>query len=94
MPLRIFEAGGTGRTDGFPIMPDFIAKQSMTPGAASAQSSAFNAGTSLIVIQADEACHVLRGANPTATTADYKMLAGSEMAMTVRTGDKLAVIQA
>lgn len=68
--------------------------QEIAIGATSDQSAAFGAGTDLVSIQADADCHVVFGANPTATTAGWKVLSGATMDFHVCKGDKVAVIQA
>jgi hypothetical protein len=50
--------------------------------------------TQLVSIQADAACHVVFGADPTATTACHKIQSGETADFWVRPGLKVAVIEA
>lgn len=50
----------------------------------STQSAAFNADTRLVRIHTDAACHILFGANPTATTSKQKLIAGQTQFHAVR----------
>jgi hypothetical protein len=50
----------------------------MTASGTSQQSPATSPGTNMICVQSDETIHVARGANPTATTDNYKIKAGNE----------------
>lgn len=59
-----------------------------------AQSAAFAATTRFIRIQADVACHVLFGANPTATTNSQRVPANQYEYKGVIPGQKLSVISA
>lgn len=59
---------------------------------ASAQSAAFNAATTLVRIHTDSICSILFGTNPTATTANARMVAGQTEYFGVLPGMKVAVI--
>lgn len=94
MAIRIFEMGS--RTNGAqPIRPvPFLAEQSKAVSGTSAQSDAFAAGTKMVTLQADAACHVVFGSNPTATTTDFKMNADQTYDFEVQKGHKVAFIAA
>lgn len=72
MATRIIEYGGTGRLGPeYSVVPNdqYITSRSpLTATGTSQQSAAFDAGTSLVLVQSDEAVYVLIGSNPTATT--------------------------
>jgi hypothetical protein len=70
------------------------AKDEVTIAAASDQANAFTPETKFVTIQADAACHVAFGADPTATTADFKIQSGASEDFHVIGGHKVAVIQA
>jgi hypothetical protein len=94
MATRIIEYGDKRRTDNFPVVPTTTRVTAQTPIVAtgtSAQSSAFNAATNTVLIQSDEAVYVAFGANPTATTSDYRIQAGGEQFFDVAAGQKVAV---
>lgn len=92
MATRIIECGAGARGDGLPIVPPVLVEQSaMTATGTSAQSSAFGDGTSLVIVQSDEAIYVKVGNNPTATTNSYKLAAGAEQAFTAGAGQKVAI---
>lgn len=67
--------------------------QVVTIGASSAQSNAFNAGTTFIRVHTDAICSVTIGANPTAAATNKRLAAGSTEYFGVQPGHKLAVIQ-
>jgi len=89
MATRIIEFGGGPINRNMPIVP---ASQRVTSQAAitatgtSAQSSAVDAATSVVLVQSDEAVYVLLGTNPTATTNDYRIAAGGEQYFDVPPG--------
>ena len=60
----------------------------------STQSAAFNANTKFVRVIADANCHVLFGANPTATTNSMRMVADAAEYFGVVAGQKLAAITA
>ena len=94
MATRIIEFGGDDRPDELPLIPyqQYITAQTpITATATSAQSSAFNAATSLVVIDSDEAVHVHVASNPTATTSHMVCPAGGRLDLSVKAGDKVAV---
>ena len=95
MATRIIEYGGADRNDGLPVIPSrqFITAQTpLTATATSAQSAAFNLGTTLVCVQSDEQIYVRVGtANPTATTSNYRIAAGGEAYFSVNGGDRVAL---
>lgn len=93
MAIRIFEMADLAYGNA-PVRGDFAVSQEGTVGATSAQSAAFDGSTRYITVQSDEACHVVRGGNPTATTADFSIAAGETHDFGVFPGQKLAWIQA
>lgn len=93
MAIRIFEMADLGYNDA-PVRGPFAVSQSGTVGASSTQSSAFDGATRYITVQSDEACHVVIGANPTATTGGFKIAAGETHDFGVFPGNKVAWIQA
>jgi len=86
------------RADQFPahpmVMTESVADQTVAIGAASAQSAAFNATTSIVRVVSDVACSVHFGTNPTATTAKMMLTAGVAEYFYVPKGEsyKVAVI--
>ena len=60
----------------------------------STQSSAISAATRFVRVVADADCHIAVGDNPTATTGDLKLTAGSAEYFGVTPGHKIAVIAA
>jgi hypothetical protein len=94
MATRIIEYGGADRSDRLQAVPAsqrVTSQTALTATGTSQQSAAFSVGVSLICVQSDEAVYVLIGSNPTATTNDYRIAAGSEQFFTVKAGDKVAV---
>ena len=71
-----------------------LAEDTVAIGSESAQSDAFGANTNLIRVHTDAACHVLVGANPTATTANMRLAADTTEYFAVTPGNKIAVIEA
>lgn len=69
-------------------------KHSVTIAAESDESAAFTNGTTFVSVQADAACHVAFGADPVATTGDFKIQSGATEDFSVTGGDKVAVIAA
>ena len=70
-----------------------VTDQTVSIGASSTQSAAFNTSTGLVRVHADIACHVvIGGTNPTATASSMRMIAGQTEYFVVKPGDKLAVI--
>jgi len=55
------------------------------------QSAAFAASTRFVRIITDADCHVLFGANPTATANHQKLIAGVEYWRAVSAGDKVSI---
>jgi hypothetical protein len=70
-----------------------VAEQTIAIGAASAQSSGFNAATSFIRTHADAVCSIAVGTNPTAAATNARLAANQTEYFQVRPGDKIAVIQ-
>ena len=68
--------------------------QTVSTSGTSAQSAAFGAGTSIIRVIASEACFLVFGANPTATSAGMFLAAGAVEYFAVTPGQKVAAIQA
>lgn len=62
-------------------------------GAVSAQSTAFNANTTIVRIFSTKDCYIQYGANPTATTSDMFIAGGIIEYFGVEPGSKIAVIQ-
>lgn len=78
-------------------IPDVMGVTEQTPvtiGASSAQSAAFNVGTSVVRLHTDAVCSVAFGPDPTATAANMRMAANESMLIAVRPGTsfKVAVI--
>lgn len=67
-----------------------IAEQSVSFTTAT-QSSAFNDATRVVRLQADAACNVKFGSNPTATASHQPLSAGVEYWRAVKSGDKVSV---
>lgn len=91
MAIRIFEMNGLpdGRV---PVrrVPFSVSQEHATIDATSRQSSTFAAATRIVTIQADNACHVVFGENPTATTAGYKLEADRDYDFGVTPGHRVA----
>lgn len=94
MAIRILEMGN--RMSGAqPIRPvPFLVEQSKTVSGTSAQSDAFSDNTKMVTLQADAACHVTFGADPTATTTHFKLNADQTYDFEVQSGHKVAFISA
>ncbi len=58
------------------------------------QSAALGAVTSFVRVISDTDCHIVAGANPTATTSDLKMIAGMPEYFGVIAGQKIAAVAA
>lgn len=93
MALRILESSDAGVRGTFRV-PFNVAQTPVAVGASSAQSAAFAGGSSIVALQSDEDCHVAFGANPTATTSHFKLVAGQTWPFEVTPGHKVAVIEA
>jgi hypothetical protein len=95
MATRIIEYGGTGRLGpSYAVVPadQYIVSQTpITATGTSAQSSAVSAGTGVVLVQSDEAVYVAIGANPTATTSDYRIQAGQEQYFSIVPGASMKV---
>ena len=90
MATRIIEC--STRTGGLPIYPPVLREQTaMTATGTSAQSAAFGAGTSIVIIDTDEAIHVRIGNDPTAATTSMKLAAATRAEFDVREGEKVAI---
>jgi hypothetical protein len=83
-----------GTADNIPSMIGIVDQTPITVGASSAQSAAFDGGTSMIRLHTDAICSVAFGTNPTATTNNMRLAANETVLMTVRPGTsfKVAVI--
>lgn len=79
-----------GEGDAIPVFPDPVAEQTVTFTTA-AQSAAFKGQTRFIRIQADAACHIKIGSDPTATAANYPLAADTEYFRAVQGGHKISV---
>ena len=75
------------------LMPE-LATQVLAVGATSVQSAAFQGGTRMIRLFADEPCRVLVGESPTAVATSTPLAEKGGEYFGVRPGDKLAVIAA
>lgn len=62
-------------------------------GTSAATSTAFADQTRIVVLDASGGCHVHFAGTPTATTADFHMVANVPYAFIVDPGQKVAVIQ-
>lgn len=73
-----------------------ITSQTVTIGAASAQSAGLNVATTLIRVATDTACRILTGSNPTALATSLPLAAGQSEYFGVPAGGllKIAVIAA
>jgi hypothetical protein len=95
MATRIIEYGGPGVWGpSFNIVPAeqrVVSQSALTATGTSAQSAAFNAATGLVLVQSDEAIYVLLGANPTATTDNYRIQAGNEQFFSIPGGQSWKV---
>lgn len=69
-----------------------LADQQVTVSAASAQSAAFGANTSMVRISCDTTVSAVFGANPTATTANMRLPANVPEYFRVQAGAKVAFI--
>lgn len=74
-------------------LPEVTTQQVDFSGGAT-QSSAFNVDTRFVRLYSDVDCHVLAGANPTATTAKMPLSAGVAETFGVDPGHKISVIAA
>lgn len=94
MAIRIHEFGALP-SGTLTIRPGAVSSQSAgTVGASSTQSSAFGGSTRFVTVQSDEACHVVFGSNPTATTDGFYIAAGGTEDFAVEPSSKVAWIQA
>lgn len=69
-----------------------IATQQVAISGSSTQSSAFNAKTFFVMINASAACSLAWGANPTAVATAERMSAGETRFYTVNPAQRVAVI--
>lgn len=72
-------------------MEPSIAEQAMTVTGTTAQSTAFNAQTSYVMVHAQEAVCLAWGTNPTATTVKQRMAAGETRFVGVPCGKSFKV---
>jgi hypothetical protein len=86
--------GPAGRVDQVAQQPPLVADQTVSIGAGSLQSAAFNAKTRIVRVHADVVCSVLFGTNPTALATSARMAAGQTEYFGVPLGQgfKVAVI--
>lgn len=93
MATRIIEfSGDVDGTDGLPVYPGTGSPQAaLTATGTSAQGAVFASGTSLVLVQSDEAVYVKIGINPTATTNDIRLPANGEKDFRVGPGERVAV---
>lgn len=95
MATRIHE-GSTALNDGeIPIaLHPMTSQAAITATASSQQSAAFASTTEIVIVDTDEAIHILVGKDPTATTANLKIAAGGRYEFGVPRGEgyKVAVI--
>ena len=73
-----------------PLEPP-LAEQTVAIGGASAQSAAFNAGTTFVRIHTDVICSIAFGTNPTATATTRRLAAGSTEYFAVPRGQSFKV---
>lgn len=73
-------------------MEPALATQKVTIGAGSIQSSPFNANTSFIMINADAACSIAIGDNPTADNSKTRIPVDGTLYFGVEPGHRVAVI--
>lgn len=93
-----FERAGSGDNAGTipaPLEPS-LADQTVTISGASADSSALNASTRLVMVHTDTACHIDIGTAPTATTSKRRLPADTTVFYCIPSGVTylIAVIQA
>ena len=92
--LRITEFGGlaAGRSGGWSV-PDTppLAHQTVTIGSET-KSSALNASTRIVRLQAEGICCVEFGSSPTATTSMLRLVAGQTEYFGVAPSSKISVI--
>jgi hypothetical protein len=94
MATRIIEYGGRARHGDYPVIPasqKLVAQAAITASATPASSSAFDARTSIVCVQSDEAVYISFGASPTATTNDYRIQAAGEQFFEVQPGQSWMV---
>jgi hypothetical protein len=87
MATRIIEYGASASV--LPLVPavnKVTAQSALTATGTSQQSSAVQVGTAIVLVQSDEAVYVAFGTNPTATTNDYRLQAGTEQFFAVPPG--------
>lgn len=70
-----------------------LAEQAITFGTTT-QSLDFNASTKYVRVLSDADCHIVVGANPTATTSSLRLSSGSAEYFSVTPGQKLAAVAA
>lgn len=80
----------SGRLLPAPMEPS-LASQTVTIAGASAQSSAFNAATTVVELHTDAICSVLFGADPTAVATGRRMAAGETRYYAVPRGQSFKV---
>jgi outer membrane protease len=93
MATRIIEYGNLvgGSAAAVPAAQKVVSQAAITATTTPTQSSAFNVGTGIVLVQSDEAVYVAFGSNPTATTNDYRIQAAGEQFFWVGSGNKVSV---
>ena len=96
MATRIIEYGSAPEATIGPysVVPSRFkigSQSAITATGTSAQSSAFDSRTRIVCVDSDEAVYVNFGTNPTATTDDYRVKAGSEQFFEVAHGESWKV---
>lgn len=82
---------GAGGVNPIVEMPP-LAEQTRTVSGTSAQSSAFNAKTTVIRVHTDAICSIAIGSDPTATTSNMRLPADHTEYFAVTPAHKLAAI--
>lgn len=91
--LKIWET--VRATKGLPLLKldDRTTYQAVTFTGTAGQSASFDADTSVITVEADAACAIQVGANPTAVAASsYKLAVNTKQDLEVEPGQKISVI--
>lgn len=81
----------TGKTAPCALQQPLAEHQVATSSGSSAKSQALNGTTTIVRLHATEACSVLFGADPTATTASMRMASGQTEYFCVRQGCGLKI---
>ena len=94
MAIRIFHLNSIGRERAPLRRAPFQYQEAYSVTASPQQSAAFAPAAAYVTIQSDEACHVAFGENPTASTGDFKILAGETWDFDIDAGHKVSWIAA